>query len=41
LGADNEMLDETRRVLGVAKRPVIGESNGDPDVWNSTLQVRQ
>lgn len=33
------MPDETQRVLGVAKRPVITTSTGDPDIWNLTLQV--
>ena len=34
------MPDETQRVLGVAKRPVITTSTGDPDIWNLTLQVK-
>jgi len=34
------MPDETQRVLGVAKRPVIMTSTGDPDIWNLTLQVK-
>ena len=33
-----EMPYETQRVLGVAKRPVITTSSGDPDIWNLTLQ---
>ncbi len=33
------MPDETQKVLGVAKRPVITTSTGDPDIWNLTLQV--
>jgi hypothetical protein len=33
------MPDETQRVLGVAKRPVITTSTGDPDIWNLTLHV--
>jgi hypothetical protein len=33
------MPDETQRVLGVAKRPVITTSTGDPDIWNLTLQI--
>ncbi|MCP4623925.1 MAG: hypothetical protein GY850_10380, partial [bacterium] len=32
------MPDETQKVLGVAKRPVITTSSGDPDIWNLTLQ---
>lgn len=35
------MPDETQRVLGVAKHPVITTSTGDPDIWNLTLQVTQ
>ena len=34
------MPDETQRVLGVAKRPVITTSTGDPDIWNLNLQVK-
>ncbi len=32
------MPDKTQSVLGVAKRPVIATSSGDPDIWNLTLQ---
>lgn len=31
------MPDETLKVLGVAKHPVITTSTGDPDIWNLTL----
>lgn len=34
------MPDETQKVLGVAKRPVITTSTGDPDIWNLTLQAK-
>ncbi len=34
------MPEETQRVLGVAKRPVITTSAGDPHIWNLTLQIR-
>ena len=34
------MPDETQKVLGVAKRPVITTSAGDPDIWNLTLQAK-
>jgi len=34
------MPDETQKVLGVAKRPVITTSTGDPDIWNLTLQAQ-
>jgi hypothetical protein len=37
---NTEMPDETQKVLGVAKRPVIATSTGDPDIWNLTLQVK-
>ncbi|MCK4790409.1 MAG: caspase family protein [Desulfobacteraceae bacterium] len=33
------MPDETQKILGVAKRPVIATSTGDPDIWNLTFQV--
>jgi hypothetical protein len=36
----NVMPDETQRVIGVAKRPVITTSTGDPEIWNLTLQAR-
>ena len=35
------MPDETQKVLGVAKHPVITTSTGDPDIWKLTLQVSQ
>ena len=35
------MPDETQKVLGVAKRPIITTSTGDPDIWNLTLQVKK
>ena len=34
------MPDETQKVLGVAKRPIITTSTGDPDIWNLTLQAK-
>lgn len=34
------MPDETHRVLGVAKHPIITTSTGDPDIWNLTLQAK-
>jgi hypothetical protein len=34
------MPDETQKVIGVAKRPVITTSTGDPDIWNLTLHAR-
>jgi len=34
------MPEETLKVLGVAKRPIITTSSGDPDVWNAALQAK-
>lgn len=36
---NSAMPDETQKVLGVAKRPVITTSTGDPEIWNLTLQA--
>ncbi len=36
---ESVMPDETQRVLGVAKRPIITTSTGDPDIWNLSLQM--
>lgn len=33
------MPDETQKVLGVAKRPMITTSTGDPGIWKMTLEV--
>ena len=33
------MPEETQKILGIAKRPVITTSTGDPDIWNLTFQV--
>jgi len=33
--------NETQKVLGVARRPVIMTNSGDPDIWNLTLQATQ
>ncbi|NQT10379.1 MAG: tetratricopeptide repeat protein [Desulfobacteraceae bacterium] len=35
---NTSMPDETQKVLGVGKRPVITTSTGNPDIWNLTLQ---
>jgi hypothetical protein len=32
------MPDETQKVIGVAKRPVISTSTGDPEIWKLSLQ---
>jgi len=37
---NSAMSEQTQRVLGVAKKPVIATSTGDPDIWNLTLQVK-
>jgi hypothetical protein len=37
---NSAMPEETQRVLGVAKRPVITTSAGDPHIWNLTLQAK-
>lgn len=34
------MPDETQKVIGVAKRPVITTSTGDPEIWELSLQKR-
>ena len=34
------MPDETQKVLGVAKRPVITTSSGDPGIWKLSLEVK-
>jgi len=34
---ESVMPDETQRVLGVAKRPIVTTSSGDPNIWNITL----
>jgi hypothetical protein len=34
------MPDETQKVLGVAKRPIITTSSGDPDIWNLSLRAK-
>jgi len=34
------MPHETQKVLGVAKRPLITTSTGDPEIWNLTFQGR-
>jgi hypothetical protein len=33
--------EETQKVLGAAKHPVITTSTGDPDIWNLMLQAAQ
>lgn len=35
------MPDETHRVLGVAKHPIITTSCGDPDIWKLDLQIQK
>jgi hypothetical protein len=33
------MPEETQRVLGAAKHPLITTSSGDPSIWDLTLQA--
>jgi uncharacterized caspase-like protein len=37
---NSAMPEETQKVLGVAKRPVIATSVGDPHIWDLTLQPK-
>jgi hypothetical protein len=37
---NSAMPEETQRVFGKAKRPVITTSTGDPDIWNLSLQTK-
>ena len=37
---NSAMPDETQRILGVAKRPVITTSTGDPAIWDLSLTVK-
>lgn len=37
---ESVMPDETQRVLGTAKRPIITTSSGDPDIWKITLDIQ-
>ena len=37
---NSAMPDETQRILGVAKRPMITTSTGDPDIWNLSLTAK-
>jgi hypothetical protein len=36
---ESVMPDETLRILGVAKHPIITTSTGDPDIWNLSLHM--
>jgi uncharacterized caspase-like protein len=36
-----EMPDMTQKVLGVAKRPIITTSTGDPAIWDLTLETKK
>jgi uncharacterized caspase-like protein len=36
---NSAMPEETQKVLGVAKRPIITTSTGDPQIWDLTLQA--
>ncbi len=37
---NSAMPNLTQKVLGVAKRPIITTSSGDPDIWKLTLKVK-
>ena len=37
---ESVMPDETQRVLGTAKRPIITTSSGDPNIWKITLDLK-
>ena len=37
---NSQMPEETLRVLGTAKHPVITTSTGNPDIWNLQLNVK-
>ena len=37
---ESAMPEETQKVLGVAKRPFITTSTGDPDIWNLSLRMK-
>jgi len=37
---NSAMPDETEKILGIAKRPLITTSSGDPDIWSLSLQKR-
>lgn len=37
---ESAMPNETQKVLGVAKRPIITTSSGDQNIWNLTLKAK-
>lgn len=37
---NSAMPDETQRILGVAKRPIITTSTGDPGIWGLSLTAK-
>jgi len=37
----SEMPDQTQKVLGVAKRPTITTSSGDPGIWSLSLESKK
>ena len=37
---NSAMPDETQRILGVAKRPMITTSTGDPGIWDLSLRTK-
>jgi hypothetical protein len=37
---NNAMPEETQKILGVAKRPIIIISNGAPSIWDLTSRAK-
>lgn len=37
---NSEMPEQTQRIIGIAKRPVITTNSGDPDIWSLTLNIK-
>ncbi|MBU0991079.1 MAG: caspase family protein [Proteobacteria bacterium] len=37
---ESVMPDDTQKVLGTAKRPIITTSSGDPEIWNISLDLK-
>ena len=37
---NSKMPDVTQRILGVAKRPMIATSSGDPKIWKLFLEMK-
>jgi hypothetical protein len=37
---EDTMPDETQRILGKARRPIINAPTGDPDIWNLSIELK-